>query len=64
VSYESLSSKFLSLPSSCYSKLMDLGIEYFPDVTDWSKDSPNPEDASVGERSRDDDSGNDHPGGG
>jgi hypothetical protein len=43
---------------------MDLGIEYFPDVTDWSKDSPNPEDASVGERSRDDDSGNDHPGGG
>jgi hypothetical protein len=32
VSYESVSSHFLPLPSSCYSKLMDLGIEYFLDV--------------------------------
>jgi hypothetical protein len=64
VSYESVSSNFLSLPSSCYSKLMDLGIEYFPDVADWSKDAPNQEDAPVGGGSRDDDSGNIHPGGG
>jgi hypothetical protein len=63
VSYESVSSDFLSLPSSCYSRLTDLGIEYFPDVADWSKDAPNPEDAPVGERSRGDYSGNDHPSG-
>jgi hypothetical protein len=64
VSYKSVSSNFLSLPSSCYSELMDLGIEYFPNVSDCSKDAPNPEDAPDGERSRDDNSGNDHPGGG
>jgi DNA repair exonuclease SbcCD ATPase subunit len=63
VSYESVSSNFLSLPSSCDSELMDLGIEYFLDVLDWSKDAPNPEDAPDGECSRDDDSGNDHPSG-
>lgn len=63
VPYESVSSDFLSLPSSCYSKLMDLGIEYFPDVADWSKDAPNPEDAPAGEPSRDDGSRNDHPSG-
>jgi hypothetical protein len=63
VSYESVSSNFLSLLSSCYSKLTDLGIEYFPDVADWSKDAPNPEDVPVGEPSQDDNSGNDHPSG-
>jgi hypothetical protein len=63
VSYENVSSNFLSPPSSCYSELLDLGIEYFPDIFDWSKDAPNPEDASDGERGQDDDPGNDQPGG-
>jgi hypothetical protein len=63
VSYENVSSNFLSLPSSCYSELLDLGIEYFPDIFYWSKDAPNPEDASDGECGHDDDPGNDQPGG-
>jgi hypothetical protein len=58
-----VSSKFLSLSSSCYSELLDLGIEYFPDVFDWSKDAPNPEDASDGEHSRDDNPEDDQPDG-
>jgi hypothetical protein len=58
-----MSSNFLSLSSSCYSELLDLEIEYFPDIFDWSKDAPNPEDALDGEHGRDDDPGNDQPDG-
>lgn len=49
VSVKNVSSNFLPLSSSCYSALLDLGIEYFPDVSDWSKDAPNPEDVSSGD---------------
>jgi uncharacterized protein (DUF3084 family) len=31
ISFENVSSSFLSLPSSCYSELLDLRIEYFPE---------------------------------
>jgi hypothetical protein len=61
ISFENVSSNFLSLPSSCYSELLDLGIKYFPDVLDWSKDVPNPEDASDRERSEDNPPEHDQP---
>jgi hypothetical protein len=54
ISFENMSSNFLSLLSSCYSELLDLRIEYFPDILDWSKNAPNPEDGSDGERIEDD----------
>jgi hypothetical protein len=54
ISFETVSSNFLSLPSSCYSELLDLGIKYFPDILDWSKDAPNPEDGPDREHIEDD----------
>jgi hypothetical protein len=63
VSFENVSSNFLLLPSSCYSELLDLGIEYFPEIFDWSKDAPNPKDASDRKHGRDDDPENNQPGG-
>lgn len=63
MSFENVSSNFLPLSSSCYLTLLDLEIEYFPDVFDWSNDAPNPEDVSSGEHNRDTDPKDDQPGG-
>jgi hypothetical protein len=53
VSFENVSSNFLPLPRSCYSALLDLGNEYFPNIFNWSNNAPNPEDVSAGEHNRD-----------
>lgn len=62
MSFENVSSNFLPLPSSCHSALLDLEIEYFPDIFDWSNDAPNPEDVSSGEYNGDADPENGQPG--
>jgi len=30
------------MPASATNELQTLGVEFFPDVTDWTEDAPNP----------------------
>lgn len=42
VDLETVTPEFNRMPEIATDKLQTLGVEFFPDVTDWTKDAPNP----------------------
>jgi hypothetical protein len=34
--------KLIGMPETATDELQTLGVEFFPDVTDWTEDAPNP----------------------
>jgi hypothetical protein len=39
---ETVTPDLIEMPESATNELQTLGVEFFPDVTDWTEDAPNP----------------------
>jgi hypothetical protein len=39
---ETVTPDLIEMPASATNELQTLGVEFFPDVTDWTEDAPNP----------------------